>query len=99
MNSRDIKMLDNEGFFWYWYDDDDRWEDYYHEMNFYEDYSINYDIDENGLINWTEEIPVNKLREYKIDQILYGKDISSINKSVLHKMNIYSFFKIKKIQN
>jgi hypothetical protein len=59
--------------------------DYENESNFdysYYEYEISYERLENGLVDWSEEIPVAVKRQHKIDQILnevedYSNNIGS----------------------
>ncbi len=90
MKSKDRKLLDSEGF-WNWYygwDCDYEWDD----ISYYEEYCIEYSIDDNRLIDWSEEIPLSKQRLNKIDFLLLGKDVNILNKSIPHSVKIESFF-------
>jgi hypothetical protein len=66
MNHKDIKILkDND------YEDYEYWWDYENESDFsYDEYYISYNRLENGLVDWSEEIPQSVKRQHKIDQVL-----------------------------
>lgn len=62
MNHNQRKILEEQDF-WVWDFD------YENESNF-DYYYISYDRLENGLVDWSEEIPQSVKRQHKIDQIL-----------------------------
>lgn len=67
MNHKQREILEDGGHFDWW----DYW-DYENDCNFsyyHEDY-ISYERMENGLVDWSEEIPQAVKRQHKIDQIL-----------------------------
>jgi hypothetical protein len=68
MNHNQREILEDSGYFDWW----DYW-DYENEIYFsyygYED-QISYERMENGLVDWSEEIPQAVKRQHKIDQIL-----------------------------
>jgi hypothetical protein len=68
MNSKQINILEEGGLYdWDHYD----YYDYENELGFdYWDSYISYERLENGLVDWSEEIPVAVKRQHKIDQIL-----------------------------
>jgi len=67
MNHKDIKILKDNG-----YEDYEYWWDYENESDFDYDgeYFISYNRLENGLVDWSEEIPQSVKRQHKIDQVL-----------------------------
>ena len=89
MKSRDIKLLDSDGF-WSWYYGWD-W-DYEYDNISWEEYDIKYSTNCNQLVDWSEEIPLSKQRLNKIDFLLLGKDVNILNKSIPHSVKIESFF-------
>jgi len=69
MNSNQIKILKDGGYFdydWYYFDDYENENDFDYQMDYY----VSYDRLENGLVDWSEEIPQSVKRQHKIDQIL-----------------------------
>lgn len=62
MNHKQREILEEQDF-WVWDFD------YENESNF-DYYYISYDRLENGLVDWSEEIPQSVKRQHKIDQIL-----------------------------
>lgn len=77
-----IKELEDTDFFDLYYDllYFDSW-DYENENEFDYDqiYDVNYKIDKDGLVDWSDEIPVSIKRQHKIDQILNGTEDYSNN--------------------
>jgi len=65
MNHKQREILEEQDY-WVWDFD------YENESNFdyHMDYYISYDRLENGLVDWSEEIPQSVKRQHKIDQIL-----------------------------
>lgn len=63
MNHSQRKILDDNDF---WIFEDD----YYYYVESYDDYYISYTRLENGLIDWSEEIPQSVKRQNKIDKLL-----------------------------
>jgi hypothetical protein len=74
MNHRQIKLLqDNDHCDWYYY-----W-DYENEIFFdYEDYYISYTT-KNGLVDWSDEIPLAVKRSNLIDKILKNSSDNQCN--------------------
>ena len=70
MNHKQREILEDGGQFDWWdYYDNEHWFDY----NYYGD-DVTYETDENGLVDWSEEIPVAVKRQHKIDEILGNFD-------------------------
>ena len=70
MNHKQREILEDGGQFdWGDYYDNEYWFDY----NYYGD-DVTYETDENGLVDWSEEIPVAVKRQHKIDEILGNFD-------------------------
>lgn len=71
MNHDQREILEDGDYFNdYWdYYDNEHWFDY----NYYGD-DVTYETDENGLVDWSEEIPVAVKRQHKIDEILGNFD-------------------------
>jgi hypothetical protein len=67
MNHKQRELLEDGGYFDWW----DYW-DYENEddFNYYYDDYIDYERLENGLVDWSEEVPQSVKRQHKIDQIL-----------------------------
>lgn len=76
MNHKQRKILEDNDYFDYWY----YW-DYENELEFpYDDsYYISYKRLENGLVDWSDEIPQSVKRQSKIDQILNDNLEDNIN--------------------
>ena len=77
MKSSEIKMLEEEDFLHY-----DCWNDYYYQDDdyFHSEFSkVDYSIDENGLVDWSIEIPVSIKRLNRIEIIL-NQEIDLSNK-------------------
>lgn len=78
MKSSEIKMLEEEDFFYY-----DYWDDYYYQDDdhFHSEFSkVDYSIDENGLVDWTIEIPVSIKRLRRIESLLNPQATDTSNK-------------------
>ena len=76
MNHKQRKILEDNDYFDYWY----YW-DYENELEFsYDDsYYISYKRLENGIVDWSDEIPQSVKRQSKIDQILNDNLEDNIN--------------------
>lgn len=76
MNHKQRKILEDNDYFDYWY----YW-DYENELEFsYDDsYYISYKRLENGIVDWSDEIPQSVKRQSKIDQILNNNLEDNIN--------------------
>jgi hypothetical protein len=65
MNHKQRQILEDQDYWIYDFDyENELWFDYHHE-----DY-ISYERLDNGLVDWSEEIPQSVKRQNKIDQIL-----------------------------
>jgi hypothetical protein len=77
MNHKQREILEDGGQFDWW----DYENESYFDYSYYGD-EISYERLENGLVDWSEEIPVAVKRQHKIDQILnevedYSNNIGS----------------------
>jgi hypothetical protein len=75
MNHDQREILEDGDYF-----DNDYWD--YYEYEHYFDYGyygddVSYERKENGLVDWSEEIPVAVKRQHKIDEILGNIDDKS----------------------
>lgn len=73
MNHNQRKILEEQDF-WVWDFD-------YENENNFDYYYISYDRLENGLVDWSEEIPQSVKRQHKIDQIL-NEDLEDTNNNL-----------------
>ena len=75
MDHNQREILEDGGYFDYW----DYYEyEHWFEYDYYGDY-VSYERMENGLVDWSEEIPVAVKRQHKIDEILGNLDDNDNN--------------------